>query len=39
MDDKTYFSKEYSDYISNSKLGLIDPDRGGSLEKFPKARI
>lgn len=34
MDDKTYFSEEYSDYISNSKLGLIDPDAGGSPEKF-----
>ncbi len=34
MDDSTYFSKEYSDYISNSKLGLIDPETGGSPEKY-----
>lgn len=34
MTDEEYFSEKYSDYISNSKLGLIDPDREGSLEKF-----
>jgi hypothetical protein len=34
MDDATYFSKEYSDYISNSKLALINPEQGGSPEKY-----
>lgn len=34
MDDATYFSEQYRDYISNSKLGLIDPSEGGSPEKF-----
>ena len=34
MTDKEYFSDEYKDYISNSKLGLINPDQGGSPELF-----
>jgi hypothetical protein len=34
MDDEVYFSEEYSDYISNSKLSLINPEEGGSPEKF-----
>lgn len=34
MDDSTYFSEKYSDYISNSKLSLIDPELGGSPEKY-----
>ena len=34
MDDATYFSKEYSDYISNSKLSLINPEQEGSPEKY-----
>lgn len=34
LTDEQYFSKIYGEYISNSKLGLIDPDEGGSLEKY-----
>lgn len=34
MDDAEYFSEKYSDYVSNSKLGLLNPDEGGSPEKF-----
>jgi hypothetical protein len=32
--DKDYFSKSYSEYISNSKLSLLNPAEGGSPEKF-----
>ena len=34
IDDEVYFSSEYKDYISNSRLNLIDPEKGGSPEKF-----
>jgi hypothetical protein len=34
IDDATYFGPEYKDYISNSKLKLINPDEGGSREKY-----
>jgi hypothetical protein len=34
MSDEEYFSEKYKDYISNSKLSLINPDEGGSIEKF-----
>lgn len=34
IDDAEYFSKKYSNYISNSRLGLINPDQEGSPEKF-----
>jgi hypothetical protein len=34
IDDATYFSKKYSNYISNSRLGLINPEQGGSPEAF-----
>lgn len=34
MSDETYFSPEYSDYISNSKLGLINPEEEGSVKKY-----
>jgi hypothetical protein len=34
MDDAEYFSAKYKDYISNSKLSLINQDEGGSKEKF-----
>lgn len=34
MTDEEYFSSKYSDYISNSKLSLIDPTNGGSPEKY-----
>ena len=33
ISDETYFT-EYSDYISNSRLSLINPDQGGSVEKY-----
>lgn len=36
IDDDTYFSTKYSGYISNSRLSLIDPNKGGSPEKFFK---
>ena len=31
--DSKYF-EEYSNYISNSRLSLLNPDQGGSPEKF-----
>ena len=34
MTDEEYFSEKYKDYISNSKLSLIDPTAGGSPEKY-----
>jgi hypothetical protein len=34
MTDAEYFSDTYKEYISNSKLGLINPDEGGSPEQF-----
>lgn len=34
ISDEAYFSSKYSDYISNSKLALINPDQGGNVEKF-----
>ena len=34
MDDSEYFSPTYKEYISNSKLSLLNPAEGGSLEKF-----
>lgn len=34
MDDATYFSDLYKDYVSNSKLSLINPEEDGSPEKF-----
>lgn len=34
MLDEEYFSEKYKGYISNSKLGLIDPNNGGSNEKY-----
>lgn len=36
IDDATYFSKQYSDYVSNSRLNLIDPRKDGSPEKYFK---
>lgn len=32
--DEEYFSEKYSDCISNSRLSLINPDQGGSPEKY-----
>lgn len=34
ISDKEYFSSTYSDCISNSRLSLINPEQGGSPEKF-----
>lgn len=34
MSDEEYFSPKYKDYVSNSRLGLIDPDEDGSPEKY-----
>ena len=34
MTDEEYFSSKYEDYISNSRLGLINPDNDGSTEKY-----
>ena len=33
ISDDVYFN-DYKDYISNSRLSLINPDQGGSVEKF-----
>ena len=33
LSDENYF-KEYGEYISNSKLSLINPSEGGSIEKY-----
>lgn len=30
IDDKVYFGKKYSDYISNSRMSLINPAQGGT---------
>lgn len=34
IDDAVYFSSSYSHYISNSRLGLLNPRQNGSPEKF-----
>ena len=34
LSDKEYFSDKYKEYISNSRLSLINPDEGGSLEHY-----
>lgn len=34
ISDAIYFSKKYSHYISNSRLGLLNPRQDGSPEKF-----
>lgn len=34
MSDAEYFSPKYAHYLSNSKIGLLNPEEGGSLEKF-----
>ena len=34
MSDEEYFSDKYSEYISNSKLSLINPEQGGSPEMY-----
>lgn len=32
--DEVYFSDKYSNYISNSKLKLINPEEGGSFKTY-----
>lgn len=34
ISDQEYFSKKYSAYVSNSRLGYINPEQNGSPEKF-----
>lgn len=34
ISDEDYFGPLYADYISNSRLKLIDPDKGGSPQSF-----
>lgn len=34
IDDEEYFSVKYSNYISNSRLSLIDPKKEGTPESF-----
>lgn len=34
ISDETYFSNEYCQYISNSRLSLINPEQDGSEEKY-----
>lgn len=34
ISDEEYFSERFSNYISNSRLGLINPNQDGSPEKF-----
>lgn len=34
ISDEVYFSEPYRNYISNSRLGLINPKQGGSPESF-----
>ena len=36
ISDSEYFSDHYKNYISNSRLSLINPTQGGSREKFFK---
>lgn len=34
ISDEEYFGSDYKDYISNSRLALINPDQGGSPKDF-----
>lgn len=34
ISDKIYFSEKYSGYVSNSRLGLINPRQDGTPDKF-----
>ena len=34
LSDVEYFSTDYKQYVSNSKLKLINPDEGGNPQKF-----
>lgn len=39
MTDEEYFSDKYKDYTSNSKLGLLNPTQGGSIEKYNEGYV
>ena len=39
MTDEEYFSEKYKDYISNSKLSLINPDQEGSPELYKEGIV
>ncbi len=34
ISDKVYFSEKYSNYVSNSRLGLLNPRQDGNPDKF-----
>lgn len=34
ISDEEYFGENYKDYISNSRLSLINPEQGGSIEQY-----
>lgn len=34
LDDEAYFGSKYASFISNSRLGLINPDQQGSPQKY-----
>ena len=34
ISDEVYFSEKYSDYVSNSRLSLINPEQGGTPEDY-----
>lgn len=34
MSDAEYFGPEYKDYVSNSRLSLLNPEEGGSVQAF-----
>ena len=36
LSDAEYFGEKYKDYVSNSRLSLLDPANGGSTEAFLK---
>lgn len=39
IDDSVYFGEKYKDFISNSRLSLINPEQDGTPEKFFKGFI
>ena len=36
IDDKEYFGPAYTNYVSNSRMKLINPDEGGSYELYKR---
>lgn len=38
ISDEVYFSEKYSDYVSNSRLSLINPEQGGTPEDYFEKR-